>query len=51
MPEVSVFFGIIRIHYKDHNPPHFHAEYQGFDAMFNIKTGDKDERYISSKGQ
>ena len=42
MPEVSIFFGIIiRIHYRDHNPPHFHAEYQGFEAIFNIKTGEK----------
>ncbi len=42
MPEISVFFGIvIRIHYRDHNPPHFHAEYQGFAAIFNIKTGER----------
>ena len=42
MPEVSVFFGIvIRIHYRDHNPPHFHAEYQGFEAIFDIKTGEE----------
>jgi hypothetical protein len=40
MPIISVFFGIIiRMHYLDHNPPHLHAEYQGFDAFFDIKTG------------
>jgi hypothetical protein len=33
MPEVSRFYGIvIRINYRDHNPPHFHAEY-GDDAL------------------
>jgi hypothetical protein len=35
MPVISIFFGvIIKIHFKDHNPPHFHAEYQGFEAFF-----------------
>ncbi len=24
----------------DHNPPHFHAEYQGFKAEYDIKTLD-----------
>ena len=23
---------------KDHNPPHIHAEYGEFEALFNIKT-------------
>ncbi|MGZ8533283.1 MAG: DUF4160 domain-containing protein [Candidatus Binatia bacterium] len=28
MPTICVFFGIIiRMFYRDHNPPHFHAEY------------------------
>jgi hypothetical protein len=28
MPSVSRFFGIIiYFYFKDHNPPHFHAEY------------------------
>lgn len=40
MPVISMFFGIvIKMHYRDHNPPHFHAEYQGFEAFFDIKTG------------
>jgi hypothetical protein len=39
MPIISTFFGIlIRINFKDHNPPHFHAEYQGFKAVFEIKS-------------
>ena len=30
MPVISVFFGIvIRMYYEDHDPAHFHAEYEG----------------------
>jgi len=37
MPTISVFFGmIIRMFYRDHNPPHFHAEYQGQSATFGF---------------
>jgi hypothetical protein len=37
MPFISSFFGIIiRMFYKEHNPPHFHAEYQGKDAEFDF---------------
>ena len=33
MPIISVFFGIvIRMFYKEHEPPHFHAEHQGQQA-------------------
>jgi len=33
MPEVRRFFGIvIRLHYADHNPPHFHAALEGWTA-------------------
>ncbi|MCA2960107.1 MAG: DUF4160 domain-containing protein [Silvanigrellales bacterium] len=40
MPIISLFFGIIiRINFRDHNPPHFHAEYQGMQATFRIDTG------------
>ena len=39
MPEISRFYGIIiRMYYNDHNPPHFHAEYQGKQAEYNLKT-------------
>lgn len=28
MPEISLFYGIrVTMYYKDHMPPHFHAEY------------------------
>ena len=30
MPEISLFYGIrITMYYDDHNPPHFHVEYNG----------------------
>ncbi len=37
MPIISRFFGIIiRMFYDEHNPPHFHAEYQDKKAMFDF---------------
>ena len=40
MPIVSAFFGIlIRLFHDDHNPPHFHAEYGEFSAVFEISSG------------
>ncbi len=40
MPIISFFFGIlIRINFRDHNPPHFHADYQGFSDTFKIEDG------------
>ena len=39
MPVISEFLGIfIRMYSKEHNPPHFHAYYQGYKAAFNIET-------------
>jgi hypothetical protein len=33
MPQVSIFLGItISMYYNEHNPPHFHAEYNGREA-------------------
>ncbi|HWW25168.1 MAG TPA: DUF4160 domain-containing protein [Caulobacter sp.] len=41
MPIISVFFGIvIRINFSDHNPPHLHADYQDFEALLDIWTGE-----------
>jgi hypothetical protein len=35
MPIISTFFGIvIRMFYREHGLPHFHAEYQGQNATF-----------------
>ena len=39
MLEICRFYGIIiRMFFRDHNPPHFHAEYQGMEALFDIQT-------------
>ena len=40
MPEVSRFYGIIiKMYFGDHNPPHFHIEYQDNEATMDINTG------------
>ena len=37
MPEVSRFFGIsVRMYFDDHNPPHFHAIYAGYEVEIGI---------------
>jgi hypothetical protein len=37
MPEISRFLGIvIRMYFRDHDPPHFHASYGGADARVLI---------------
>jgi hypothetical protein len=39
MPRISEFFGIvIRMFYNDHLPPHFHAEYGEYEAVYEIET-------------
>jgi len=38
MPIVAIFFGItIRMYYDEHDPPHFHAEYQGRKALIDFR--------------
>jgi hypothetical protein len=40
MPTISIFYGIkISMNYNEHNPPHFHAEYQGYEVVVDIQTG------------
>ena len=40
MPEISSFYGIIiSMFFVDHNPPHFHVKYQGYEAIIDIATG------------
>ena len=44
MPTISTFYGIIiRMYYREHEPAHFHAEYQGqqgkFDFSGNLLVG------------
>lgn len=39
MPEICRFYGItIKVFHRDHPPPHFHAEYGGEQAVFEIET-------------
>ncbi len=39
MPLVSEFFGIkIYMYWKDHSPPHFHAEYGEAEALIDIEN-------------
>ncbi len=50
MPVISYFFGIyIRMYHDDHNPPHFHVEYQGFEAYISINTGEIIEGKLPKK--
>jgi hypothetical protein len=49
MPEICRFFGIIiRMFYNEHTPPHFHTEFGGnkavFDLLGNIIKGDLKSR-------
>ena len=39
MPPLSLFYGIvIRMYWRDHNPPHFHALYGSEEVLINIAT-------------
>jgi hypothetical protein len=40
MPEISRFLGvIIRMHYRDHAPPHFHAHYGEYEITVEVESG------------
>lgn len=40
MPEISRFLGIvIRMHYRDHAPPHFHGHYGDYEVTIDIESG------------
>jgi len=46
MPEISRFLGIvIRMYYKEHAPPHFHAEYGEYEITLEIQTGIVEGRF------
>jgi hypothetical protein len=50
MPILSVFFGIVvRMWHDDHPPPHIHVEYQGFEGLVEIKTGEVREGRLPRK--
>lgn len=41
MPEISRFLGIvIRMYYRDHAPPHFHAAYRDYEITVDLETGE-----------
>ena len=41
MPQISYFLGVvIRMFYRDHNPPHFHAVYSNFEAIIDIEKNE-----------
>lgn len=41
MPQISYFLGvIIRMYYRDHNPPHFHAFYGEFEGLIDIERNE-----------
>jgi hypothetical protein len=38
VPTICRFYGIvITINWREHNPPHFHARYAEFEAVFEIQ--------------
>ncbi len=50
MPEISRFFGLIITMYgEDHNPPHFHVQYNEFRAIIEIITGEILQGSLPSK--
>lgn len=50
MPEISRFLGIIiKMFFDDHNPPHFHAEFQEYKAIIEIHTAELLEGYLPPK--
>ncbi|MBA7483790.1 hypothetical protein ES707_19307 [subsurface metagenome] len=50
MPEISRFYGIvIKMYYKEHNPPHFHAEYAEFKAEIRIADFGLRQGYLPPK--
>ena len=41
MPQISYFLGVfIRMFYRDHNPPHFHANYADFEGIIDIEKNE-----------
>lgn len=50
MPEISLFYGIrVTMYYDEHNPPHFHAEYNGNKAQIEITKGRVNKGFLPSR--
>ena len=46
MPEVSRFLGIVvRMHYRDHSPPHLHASYGDYEITVRLDDGVVEGRF------
>jgi Domain of unknown function (DUF4160) len=40
VPTIAYFLGLaISINYRDHNPPHIHVMYGGYEALIAIESG------------
>lgn len=47
MPQISYFLGvIIRMFYRDHNPPHFHAVYADYEGLIDIEKNELIDGYL-----
>jgi len=52
MPEISRFYGIIiRMFYREHGPPHFHAEYGEQEAVVAIESLEVLAGYLSPRAR
>jgi hypothetical protein len=52
MPIISTFFGIIiRMYFGDHNPPHFHVEFQGEKATFTFDAASFWKYFLGDRPQ
>ncbi|MBX3042743.1 MAG: DUF4160 domain-containing protein [Ignavibacteriae bacterium] len=50
MPEISRFYGLIITMYgDDHNPPHFHVQYNEYRAIIEIISGEILQGSLPSK--
>jgi len=50
MPEISRFLGIkIFMYFNEHNPPHFHVQYNDYKASIRIETFGVMEGKLPSK--
>ena len=47
MPTIAYFYGIaIRMYFREHPPPHFHAIYAEHDATVDILTGEVTDGWL-----
>ena len=50
MPLIAQFYGIhISMFWKEHNPPHLHASYQGVEAVYDIKMAKRTRGFMPNK--